>query len=135
MKASKIVYWITTSLITLMMLFSAWSYLTNNQIKQAFIHLGFPGYFRVELAVAKIAGAILLLAPVAARIKEWVYAGFTIVFISAVVAHISSGDPTSVYIMPVIFLVVLLVSYASYLKLSATGTKHTRQTHLTQSPA
>jgi len=124
MKANKIVYWTATSLVALMMLFSAWSYITNDQLKQAFIHLGFPGYFRVELAIAKLIGAILLLAPVKTRIKEWVYAGFTIVFISAIIAHVSSGDPASVYMIPIMFLIVLLISYISYIKLELSVAKH-----------
>jgi uncharacterized membrane protein YphA (DoxX/SURF4 family) len=132
MKANKIVYWTTTSLVALMMLFSAWSYFTNDQLKQAFTHLGFPGYFRIELAIAKFTGAILLLAPVKARIKEWVYAGFTIVFTSAIIAHVSSGDRASVYVMPFIFLAVLIISYVSYLKLETSTTKHISQTHLAQ---
>jgi uncharacterized membrane protein YphA (DoxX/SURF4 family) len=117
MKKIKIVYWISTALVAFMMVLAAWSYLTNSQIKQAFIHLGFPGYFRIELAIAKIAGAIVLLAPFKTRIKDWAYAGFTIVFVSALIAHISSGDPASVYIMPAIFLLILFVSYISHLKL------------------
>jgi uncharacterized membrane protein YphA (DoxX/SURF4 family) len=118
MKTLKIVYRISTAVVALMMIYAAWSYLTNNEIKQAFIHLGFPGYFRIELAIAKIIGAITLLIPFKTRIKDWAYAGFAIVFISALIAHLSSGDPASVYIMPVIFLFILLVSYISYLKIT-----------------
>jgi hypothetical protein len=39
-------------------------------VAQAFTHLGFPGYFRVELSWAKILGVALLLAPVPARLRE-----------------------------------------------------------------
>ena len=41
---------------------------------QASTRLGFTDYFRVELAWAKLLGAVLSLAPVPARLKEWVYA-------------------------------------------------------------
>ena|SRR6266700_655575 len=125
MKTLKIVYRISTAIVAIMMIYAAWSYLTNDQVKQAFIHLGFPGYFRIELAVAKMIGAIALLAPFKKRIKEWAYAGFAIVFISALIAHLSSGDPASVYIMPVIFLFILLVSYLSYLKINGNATSET----------
>jgi hypothetical protein len=114
MKANKIIYWITTILVSVMMMFSAYMYLNNDAIKQAFIHLGFPSYFRVELAVAKIIGAVVLLIPVQSKIKEWVYAGFAITFISAFVAHVSAGDPLQVYIMPLVFFVLLLISYLLY---------------------
>jgi len=120
MKATKILYWTSTSLIAIMMLYTAYAYLANPALAQAFQHLGFPGYFRVELAVAKIAGAILLLAPVATRIKEWVYAGFAFTFVSAFIAHSVSGDPVVARVMVLVFLSVLLVSYISYNKLAGT---------------
>ena len=111
MKKNIIIYWVTTGLLSFMMLFSAYNYFTNPQIMGAFKHLGFPDYFRIELGVAKIAGVLLLLIPqVPVKIKEWTYAGFGITFISAAIAHFSSGDPVSVAIMPVIFFVVLIVS-------------------------
>lgn len=117
MKTIKITYWTSTAIVAVMMTFSAYSYLTNPTLKQAFIHLGFPDYFRVELAIAKFTGAVLLLAPFHARIKEWAYAGFTITFISAFIAHSASGDPVFNRIMPVIFLILLAVSYFTYHKM------------------
>ena len=59
---------------------------------EAFTHLGFPAYFRVELSWAKLLGVVLLLAPVPARLKEWAYAGFAINLGSALIAHLSVGD-------------------------------------------
>ena len=123
MKTIKITYWIISAVIGLMMTYSAYAYLTQDTIRQAFHHLGYPDYFRIELAFAKLVGVVLLLTPVAARIKEWTYAGFAITFISAFIAHIVSGDPVSMRIMPVIFLALLLVSYYMYFKL-----QHTLQT-------
>ena len=111
MKAMKIMYWISTGLLSVMMLFSAYAYITQPQMAQGFAHLGFPGYFRIELAIAKVIGIAVLLLPVNARIKEWAYAGFGITFISAFIAHSASGDPVSMRIMPVIALALLSVSY------------------------
>ena len=128
MKAIKITYWATTIIVGLMMTYSAYAYFTQATIEQAFHHLGYPGYFRVELAVAKFLGAILLLAPVAGRIKEWAYAGFFITFVSAFIAHTASGDPLAYRINPVIFLVLLLVSYISYQNLhKETGSRLVQQ--------
>ncbi|MCS3736992.1 DoxX family protein [Mucilaginibacter dorajii] len=118
MKSIKITYWISTSLMSLLMVFSAYSYLTQDKIAQAFHHLGFPDYFRVELAIAKLISAIVLLAPVPAKIKEWAYAGLGITFISAFIAHSASGDPVSVAIMPLIIMAILVVSYVSWGKKS-----------------
>ena len=116
MKTLKIIYWTTTSIVALMMTYSAYAYLTQPAIEQGFQHLGFPGYFRIELAIAKFIGAVLLLVPVSAAIKEWVYAGFAITFISAFIAHTASGDSLSYSIMPLIFLAVLVTSYITFHK-------------------
>jgi hypothetical protein len=62
------------------------------QVAEAFTHLGFPDYFRVELSWAKLLGVVLLLAPVPARLEEWAYAGFAITLGSALIAHLSVGD-------------------------------------------
>jgi DoxX-like family len=111
MKKNKIIYWISTGLIALMMIFSAYSYVSKPEIAAAFKHLGFPDYFRVELAIAKILGSLLLIIPVIpVKVKEWAYAGFAITFISATVAHVYSGDPAAMAIMPIVFLVVLVIS-------------------------
>jgi hypothetical protein len=85
-------FWIATALFCLQMAFTAYAQLRLPEVAQAFSHLGFPGYFRVELSWAKFLGVVLLLAPVPARIKEWVYAGFAITLVSALIAHLSVGD-------------------------------------------
>ncbi|HEX3877322.1 MAG TPA: DoxX family protein, partial [Bryobacteraceae bacterium] len=59
---------------------------------QAFTHLGFPAYFRVELSWAKFLGVGMLLLPLSARVKEWAYAGFAINLASALIAHFAMGD-------------------------------------------
>jgi uncharacterized membrane protein YphA (DoxX/SURF4 family) len=116
MKAIKITYWATTIIVTIMMIYSAYAYLTQDAMAQAFRHLGYPDYFRVELAYGKLIGALLLIAPVSARIKEWVYAGFIITFVSAFIAHTASGDAVNYRVMPLIFLALLIASYITYHK-------------------
>ena len=111
MKKNKIVYWTTTGIVTIMMLFSAVQYITNPQMGEAFKHLGFSDNFRIELAIAKIIGAAVLIIPaIPARIKEWAYAGFAIVFLSASIAHFTSGDTTAMVVTPAFFLIILAVS-------------------------
>lgn len=119
MKRDQLIYWITTGILTIMMLFSAYSYFTNADVKGGFVHLGFPDYFRMELGAAKAVGAILLIIPaVSGKVKEFVYAGFAITFMSAFIAHISSGDPLSIAFPPLIFTGILAVSYIYFLKLN-----------------
>ena len=85
-------YWVATLLFCLQMGFTAYAQLRLPQVAQAFTHLGFPGYFRVELACAKLIGIVVILLPVPARLKEWAYAGFAITLVSALIAHFSVGD-------------------------------------------
>jgi hypothetical protein len=85
-------FWTFTALFCLQIGFTAFAQLILPQVAQAFTHLGFPAYFRVELSWAKFLGVILLLAPVPARLKEWAYAGFAITLVSALIAHFSVGD-------------------------------------------
>jgi hypothetical protein len=85
-------FWIVTALFCLQMSFTAYAQLRLPEVAEAFTHLGFPDYFRVELSWAKLLGVVLLLAPVPARLKEWAYAGFAIDLGSALIAHLSVGD-------------------------------------------
>ena len=120
MNKNKIIYWTTTGIISAMMLFSAFSYLSNPDMKLAFVHLGFPDYFRIELAVLKILGSLALILPmVPDKIKSFAYFGFALTFVSAFIAHTASGDPISAVAAPIIFLVILAVSYIFYNKIKA----------------
>jgi hypothetical protein len=85
-------FWIFTALFCLQIGFTAYAQLSLPVVAEAFTHLGFPDYFRVELAWAKLLGVVLLLARVPARLKEWAYAGFAITLGSALIAHLSVGD-------------------------------------------
>jgi hypothetical protein len=85
-------FWASTALFCLQIAFTAYAQLSLPQVAEAFTRLGFPDYFRVELAWAKLLGVVLLLAPVPARLKEWAYAGFAITLVSALIAHFAVGD-------------------------------------------
>jgi hypothetical protein len=96
MKAPKWVviwFWISTALFALQMGFTAYAQLRLPQVAAAFVHLGFPAWFRIELSWAKFAGLAALLIPaVPPRVKEWAYAGFAITLVSAVMAHLAAGE-------------------------------------------
>jgi len=100
-------YWIAKGFISFFMLFTAYfSYTHVEDLRQ----LGFPDYLRIELVTAKILGAIVLLLPFTpVRVKEWVYAGFIITMVSALIAHICSGDPLSKVIFVSVDLTIILV--------------------------
>jgi hypothetical protein len=91
-KRMVLAFWTVTALFCLQMGFTAYAQLFLPQVADAFTHLGFPDYFRVEVSWAKLVGIVLLLAPVPARLKEWAYAGFAIDLGSAIFAHVAVGD-------------------------------------------
>jgi hypothetical protein len=59
----------------------------------------------------------LIVPAVPARFKEWAYVGFGIMYLTAVNAHISVGDPLGEAAMAVAFFGLLLTSYFSFHKL------------------
>ena len=115
----KIAWWIVTALFCLQIGFTAYAQLTLPQVADAFTHLGFPGYFRVELSWAKFLGIVLLLAPVPARVKEWAYAGFAITLVSALIAHLAVGDGPEAWGFSVGTGVLWTLSYVFWRRLSA----------------
>src|SRR5512138_386996 len=96
-KVPLIAFWAVTAAFCLQIAFTAYAQLRLPQVAEAFTHLGFPAYFRVELSWAKFLGVVLLLAPVPARLKEWAYAGFAITLASALIAHFTLGDGLAVW--------------------------------------
>ena len=59
-KPTTLAYWIVTALFCLQMGFTAYAQLNLPEAAQAFTHLGFPDYFRVELSWAKFVGIGLI---------------------------------------------------------------------------
>jgi hypothetical protein len=119
-KAFVIGFWISTLLFALQMGFTAWAQLRLPQVATAFIHFGFPAYFRVELSWAKFAGLAAILIPwVPARLKEWAYAGFAFTLVSALIAHLAVGDGPSAWGWAVGTGVLWALSYVSYRQLPA----------------
>jgi uncharacterized membrane protein YphA (DoxX/SURF4 family) len=109
--ARKIIYWTTTGVIALLSLFAAFTYLSGSpEAVRGFTQVGYPQQLRIILGIAKLLGAITLLVPGFARLKEWAYAGFTFAWISAFVAHYLAKDGPRAF-MPVVLLTLLCVSY------------------------
>ena len=119
-KGTTIAYWIVTALFCLQMSFTAYAQLNLPQVAEAFAHLGFPAYFRVELSWVKLLGVVLLLAPVPARLKEWAYAGFAITLASALIAHFSLGDGPAIWGWAAVTSVLWGLSYFFWRRLPAT---------------
>lgn len=119
---SKYLYWGATLLVAVFMLFSGVMYFVSDAPAATFERLGFPDYFRIQLGIAKLVGGLALVVPLPRWMKEWTYAGFTIDFVSALVAHVVVGDPVSSMVMPVVSLVLLWTSYGAYRQYVTGGT-------------
>src|SRR5262245_6869952 len=119
-----IVYCIVTVLFCLQMSFTAYAQLRLPQVAEAFTHLGFPAYFRVELSWAKLLGVMLLLVPVPARLKEWAYAGFAITLASALIAHVAVGDGPDAWGWAAVTGVLWGLSYFFWRRRQATPGEH-----------
>src|SRR5438874_12188529 len=125
-KRDRIIYWITTGIVSAVMLFSIinFTFLQGYPFPEGgFVHLHLPNYFRIELTIAKMLGILALLIPsVPTKIKEFAYFGFGITLISASIAHFSVGDASRsiLFILdPLGFFIVLVVSYVYFEKLRA----------------
>ena len=114
MKKLSIAYWISTGLLTALMLFSAiTNILSHPDAITLFNHLGYPDYIIPFIGVAKLLGVIAILVPGFPRITEWAYAGFAIDLTGAMYSTFSVGDPVSSFL---IFYLLLFGSYFCYHK-------------------
>jgi DoxX-like family len=123
MKKVNIIYWISTGLFAAMMSLSATMYFISPEVKANFAKIGFQDAFRIELGIAKLIGALVLILPFfKGYIKEWAYAGFGITLISAFILHLSAGDPVSNAVAPLVFFGILALSHLYYQKRTKNNT-------------
>lgn len=118
MKKAKIIFWITTTII---FLFEGVIPALTSQTelaKEGIRHLGYPEYFGNALVVFKILGVLALVIPsIPKNIKEWAYAGFGFDFIFASISHAAVDGINFQAFFPLIFLVILAISYVYYHKI------------------
>ena len=118
MKTTKILYWVFTVLLVVLMLWSAYGTFTNDPGGADLAKkIQFPLYIFKFLAVAKVLGVIAILVPNFNRLKEWAYAGFFFDLAGATYALIASGFPAAQWAPMAIFLGLLFGSYITYHKM------------------
>ena len=117
MKTNKIIYYISTALLTLLMLFSAGMYFFNHaEVAGMFTNFGYPTYIIYPYAIAKLLGLVALWFVANKTIKEWAYAGFFFAFILAFFAHIMISDGEQMG--AILAMVFLITSYITSKKLN-----------------
>ena len=121
LKKEKIIYYISTGLLTLLMIMSIGMYLFNHDMMaETFTKLGYPSYIIYPLAAAKALGLIAIWTNLSHTLKEWAYAGFFFDFILALSAHIHIADGE--HMPAIIALILLLISYYYSKKVNTTLT-------------
>jgi putative copper export protein len=94
------------------LILSAGTYLLHDQTKQGVRDLGFPDFFRVQLAMMKLCAALVLVIPAApVWLRDASYAGVVFFLITAIVAHAAHKDPIWLNAINVVLLGVLVTSY------------------------
>lgn len=110
MKRDKIIFYVATGLLTLLMFFSAGMYFFNHaEVAKMFTALGYPTYIIYPYAIAKILGLVAVWFFRGKFINEWAYAGFFFAFILAFFAHFMIGDGEQTG--AAIAMVLVIVSY------------------------
>jgi hypothetical protein len=116
-KTSNILYWISTGLISFLMVASSTFYIVKYEmVVENMKHLDYPAYLVTLLPFTKILGAVLLLfgsklvpANIWNSLKEWVYSALFCNCVLAAIAHGMAGDG---WMNPgTIATIVLLASY------------------------
>ncbi len=116
-KTTKTIFYISTGLLTLLMLFSASMYFVNTEgVAAEFTKLGFPTYIIYPLAIAKLLGLIAIWFIKNPSLKEWAYAGFFFNILLAFSAHLIMNDGDQMG--AVLALAFLVISYTSYKKIN-----------------
>lgn len=114
MKKNKIIFWSATLIIALM---EAVMPILTWLIAPEFMTVGtralmYPDYFAYSLSIAKVLGVIAILYPKTPdRLKEWAYAGLSFSLIFAFISHACVDKSIGFMIMPLVFLIILMVSY------------------------
>jgi hypothetical protein len=111
--ARKIVYWGSTGIAGLMLLFSLMYLTGSEQVVSGFAKAGYPQHLRIVLGLLKPAAAIVILLPALPLLKEWAYFGAGITWIMAAIAHYAAGDGLQVAIVPAFLFMLLVVSYVT----------------------
>ena len=119
MKKNKILFWIFTGILTLLLgTGSVFDAISAPEAIENVTGLGYPAYIIPFLGVAKLAGLIAIPIPGYYRIKEWAYAGLTFDLVGATYSLIATGEPAKHWLPMLIGFGLIAGSYIYYHKIS-----------------
>lgn len=105
------IYWISTALVCGFLSLSAWSYIFHQPTIIGIAELGFPNFFRIQLAILKLLAAIVILIPAAPLLaKDWAYAGTVLFLITAIVAHVAHNDSHFISVLNIALIALAITS-------------------------
>lgn len=104
------IFWAVTILFAAFMAFSGFSGALSESGVKGFADLGYPDYFAIIIGVAKVLGALALVARRFPTLTEWAYAGFAFDLIGAAWSILAAGGGLmSLSVLP--FAALLVASY------------------------
>jgi hypothetical protein len=120
LKTKMIGYWVTTIIVVLELLAGGVTDLIHgpallfvgDPVVSVLAQLGYPVYLLTILGVWKLLGAVTLLVPRFPRLKEWAYAGEFFAMTGAAASWAARGGGLGDLIVPLIFAVLTLASWA-----------------------
>lgn len=108
MNVNKVIYWVATTLLCLLFLYSAQMYFFNYEgVTKYFENIGFPAWLVYPLAIAKVLGVVAILSRKSILLKEWAYAGFFFDAVMAAAAHYMVADGGGTFAFAGILFVVV----------------------------
>lgn len=104
-KLFRIVYWLSTIILCVILLYSASMYFSKTEmVKGFFENFGYPTYIVIPLATLKVIGVVIILWRKSRWLTEWVYAGFFFNLILATAAHYTAGDSIGLSLYAILLL-------------------------------
>ena len=110
MSLPKLIYWFSSGLLALLLLFSATMHFLNHaQVVHTFEELGYPTYLIYPLAILKILAVLAIITSKSRFLKKLAYSGVFYILILAFVAHLLERDGAGFFAF--LGLCLLVVSY------------------------
>ena len=93
-RTDKVIYWISTGYVILLMMWSFVMYHIRHEFASAFFEmLGYPTYVVYPLAWLKLTAVIVILTNRYSDLKEWVYAAYFFNVLLATSGYINPRSP------------------------------------------